>query len=103
MFVSQLLVNILDAMGPIGVSGYGEYSTKIVPECNCPQVIYELESFADIEGPIVWSENEPGKIVFAPENYDNRKNNFYAWPLVFDRKRGKRYTRPAYRNARTII
>jgi hypothetical protein len=44
-----------------------------VPECDCPQVIYELESFADTEGPIVWSENEPGKIVFAPPNYDNRK------------------------------
>ena len=70
---TQLLVNILDVMGPIGVPGYGEFSTEIIPECNCPQVIYELESFADIEGPIVWSENEPGKIVFAPPNYDNRK------------------------------
>jgi hypothetical protein len=69
---TQLLVNLLDAMGPIGVSGYGEFSTKIVPECNCPQVIYELESFADVEGPIVWSENT-GEIVYAPANYDNRK------------------------------
>ena len=67
------MVNILDVIGPIGVSGFGEYSTKEVPECRCPQVIYELESFADIEGPIVWSENEPGKIVYAPPNYDNRK------------------------------
>lgn len=70
---TSLLVNLLDVLGEIGVSGYGNFSTKIVPECNCPQVIYELESFADIEGPIVWSENEPGKIVYAPANYDNRK------------------------------
>lgn len=70
---TQLLVNLLNVIGPIGVSGYGEFSTKIVPECECPQVIYELESFADVEGPIVWSENEPGKIVYAPANYDNRK------------------------------
>jgi hypothetical protein len=70
---TQMLVNLLDVLGPIGVSGYGEFSTKIVPQCNCPQVIYELESFADVEGPIVWSENEPGKIVYAPANYDNRK------------------------------
>ena len=55
------------------MTGFGNYSTEIIPECNCPQVIYELESFADVEGPIVWSENEPGKIVFAPPNYDNRK------------------------------
>ncbi|OGM18320.1 hypothetical protein A2686_03125 [Candidatus Woesebacteria bacterium RIFCSPHIGHO2_01_FULL_38_10] len=70
---TQLLVNILNVIGPIGVPGYGEFSTKIISDCNCPQVIYELESFADIEGPVVWSENEPGKIVFAPPNYDNRK------------------------------
>jgi len=70
---TQLLVNLLDVIGPIGVSGFGNFSTEIISECNCPQVIYELESFADIEGPIVWSENEPGKIVFAPPNYDNRK------------------------------
>ncbi len=70
---TQVLVNILNAIGPVQVSGFGEYSTKIVPECDCPQVIYELESFADIEGPVVWSQDEPGKIIFAPPNYDNRK------------------------------
>lgn len=70
---TQTLVNLLDVIGPIGVPGFGNFSTSITPECNCPQVIYELESFADVEGPIVWSENEPGKIVFAPPNYDDRK------------------------------
>jgi len=70
---TQLLVNLLNVLGPIGVSGFGNFSTEIIEECNCPQVIHELESFADIEGPIVWSENEPGKIVYAPPNYDNRK------------------------------
>jgi len=70
---TQLLVNLLDVIGPIGVPGYGNFSTEIVSECKCAQVIYELESFADQEGAIVWSENEPGKIVFAPPNYDNRK------------------------------
>lgn len=70
---TQLLVNILEVIGPIDVPGYGVFNNTIVGECNCPQVIYELESFADNEGPIVWSENEPGKIVYAPPNYDNRK------------------------------
>lgn len=70
---TQVLVYLLDVLGPIGVSGYGNFSNDIVSECNCPQVIHELESFADIEGPVVWSENEPGKIVYAPPNYDNRK------------------------------
>jgi len=70
---TELLVNLLDAIGPIGVGGFGNFSTQIEPKCNCPQVIYELESFADQEGAVVWSENEPGKIVFAPPNYGNRK------------------------------
>jgi hypothetical protein len=70
---TQLLVYLLDAIGPIDVTGYGSFSTETVEKCNCPQVIYELESFADIGGPVVWSENEPGKVVFAPPNYDNRK------------------------------
>jgi hypothetical protein len=70
---TQLLVYLLDVIGPIGVPGFGNFSTEIVPECKCPQVIYELELFADTEGAIVWSENEPGKIVYAPPNYDDRK------------------------------
>jgi hypothetical protein len=70
---TQVLVNLLEVLVSVDVPGYGKFSNEIVDECKCPQVIYELESFADIEGPIVWSENEPGKIVYAPENYDNRK------------------------------
>jgi len=70
---TQVLVNILDVLGPIEVPEYGDFSAEIIEECKCPQVVYELESFADVEGPVVWSENEPGKIVFAPENYGNRK------------------------------
>ncbi|MGB6839170.1 MAG: DUF4012 domain-containing protein [Microgenomates group bacterium] len=70
---TQVVVNLLDAIGPIGVSGFGNFSTEILPECNCPQVVYELESFADVEGPVVWSQDEPDKIIFAPPNYENRK------------------------------
>jgi hypothetical protein len=70
---TQLLVNLLNVLGPIGVSGFGNFSTEVVPECNCPQVIYELESFADIEGSVVWDQNDPTKIIFAPPNYENRK------------------------------
>ncbi len=69
---TQMLVNLLDVIGPIGVSGFGNFSTAIEPKCNCPQVIYELESFADVEGPIVWDPNT-GEIVYRPPNSDNRK------------------------------
>ncbi|KKR74383.1 MAG: hypothetical protein UU16_C0001G0034 [Candidatus Woesebacteria bacterium GW2011_GWA2_40_7] len=69
---TQLLTNLLDAIGPIGVPGFGNFSTKIDPECSCPQVIHELESFADIEGPIIW-DPLTGKIILRPPNSDNRK------------------------------
>lgn len=67
-----LLVNLLDALGEIGVPGFGNFSTKTEPKCNCPQVIYELESFADVEGPIIW-DPITGKIILRPPNSDNRK------------------------------
>ncbi len=70
---THLLVNILNVLGPIGVPGYGNFSTNIEPKCSCPQVIYELESFADVEGPVVWDPLDPTKIIYAPANYDNRK------------------------------
>lgn len=69
---TQVLVNLLDVLGPIGVPGFGNFSNNIEPECNCPQVIYELESYADVEGPIVW-DPVSGEIVYKPKNSDNRK------------------------------
>ena len=70
---TQVLVYLLDAIGKIGVPGFGNFSTENDPRCNCPNVIYELESFADVEGPVVWDPAGTGKIIYAPANYDNRK------------------------------
>ncbi|MEK7188495.1 MAG: DUF4012 domain-containing protein [Patescibacteria group bacterium] len=70
---TQVPVKILDVIGQIGVPGFGNFSTKIEEKCNCPQVIYELESFADIEGPILWDPAGSGKIIYKPPNADNRK------------------------------
>lgn len=70
---TNIAVALLDVIGPIGVPGFGNFSTEIVPECDCPQVIYELESYADNEGPVVW-DPVSGEIVFAPSNYYNRKD-----------------------------
>ncbi len=70
---THVVVNILKVLGQIGVPGFGNFSAEPDARCNCPQVVYELEDFADQEGAIVWSENDPTKIVFAPPNYENRK------------------------------
>jgi hypothetical protein len=69
---TQLLVNLLDVIGPIGVPGFGNFGTAINPKCNCADVIYQLESFADVEGAVIWSPTT-GKIISAPANYNNRK------------------------------
>ncbi|MBI5465118.1 DUF4012 domain-containing protein [Candidatus Gottesmanbacteria bacterium] len=43
---TQFLVDVMNVLGAIPVYGT-EFTTKTVPQCNCPQVIYELELFAD--------------------------------------------------------
>ncbi|MBI3289909.1 DUF4012 domain-containing protein [Candidatus Microgenomates bacterium] len=68
---TNLLVSILEITGQIGVPGQGNFSAEIDKRCDCPQVIYELESYADVEKAIVWDPNT-GKIVFG-EIVDNRK------------------------------
>ncbi len=43
---TQFLVKVMDVLGAIPVYGT-EFTTKILPVCNCPEVIYELELYAD--------------------------------------------------------
>lgn len=66
------LVGLLKVMGQLGVSGFGNFSAEEEPKCNCPNVIYQLESYADVAGPIVWDDIS-GKIVYKPPHADNRK------------------------------
>ena len=43
---THLLVKLMEVLGP--VSAYGTtFSTNKVPECDCPQIIWELEKYAD--------------------------------------------------------
>jgi hypothetical protein len=70
---TQVLVELLKITGEIGVPGFGKFSANEDKRCNCPQVFYELETFADVEGPVVW-DSVSGKVVFAPRNYGDRKS-----------------------------
>jgi len=44
---TQVLVDLLKVLGPIGVSGFGNFSAENDERCDCPQVFYELEKYAD--------------------------------------------------------
>lgn len=44
---TQLPVDLLEILGPVGVADWGIFSAEIDPTCNCPQVIHELEKLAD--------------------------------------------------------
>ncbi|HSV94999.1 MAG TPA: DUF4012 domain-containing protein [Spirochaetia bacterium] len=44
---TQLPVEILKVIGPIGVGGWGNFSAENDARCNCPQVVYALESIID--------------------------------------------------------
>ena len=41
-----VLQKLIDVLGPIPAYGI-QFTNEIVEECNCPQVIYELEKYAD--------------------------------------------------------
>lgn len=43
---TQLVVDLLKVLGKVGVAEWGEYSADIVPECNCPQVVYKMEDYS---------------------------------------------------------
>ncbi len=44
---SQVVENLIEVTGPVDVFGT-TYSSEIDKRCNCPNVIYELESYAEI-------------------------------------------------------
>ena len=77
---TQVLVDLLKVTGPIGVPGFGNYSADNDPRCNCPQVFYELELFADVEGPVVW-DSVSGQIIVQPKNYQARKS--FIGPMMY--------------------
>ncbi|MCX6816301.1 MAG: DUF4012 domain-containing protein [Candidatus Beckwithbacteria bacterium] len=43
---TQVMVDLLQVLGKVGVADWGEYSADIVPQCNCPQVVYKMEDYA---------------------------------------------------------
>ena len=43
---TQIVVDLLSILGKVGVANWGEYHSEIVPECNCPQVVYKMEDYA---------------------------------------------------------
>lgn len=44
---TQVPVEILKIIGPIGVGGWGNFTAENSPKCDCPQVVYALEEIAD--------------------------------------------------------
>lgn len=58
---SKVLVGLLKVLGPVGVPGFGNFSAENDPRCNCPQVIYQLESIIGVVTPYM-RENRKGVI-----------------------------------------
>lgn len=77
---TQVLVNLLKVLGPLNVPNFGTYTADTDKRCNCPQVFYELELFADVEGPVVW-DTVTGQIVYQPKNYGDRKA--FIGPMMY--------------------
>lgn len=82
---TQVLVELIrvieEGIGkPLGVPGFGNFSAKNDPTCNCPQVFYALELYADVEGPVVW-DSVSGRIISKPANYGQRKS--FIGPIMY--------------------
>src|SRR3989344_5855265 len=43
---TQIVVDLLKILGPVGVADWGRYDAEIIEECNCPQVVYKMEDYA---------------------------------------------------------
>ena len=43
---TQIVVDLLKVLGPVGVADWGRYDAEIVKECNCPQVVYKMEDYS---------------------------------------------------------
>src|SRR3989338_5889417 len=48
---TEIPVKLLDILGTIGVGGWGNFSSKNDPRCDCPQVVYEVENLITKPGP----------------------------------------------------
>lgn len=60
---TQVLADLIEALGPVDVPGYGRFTSEIEPRCNCPQVIYALEDISTRPTPYFRSER---KAVLGP-------------------------------------
>jgi len=81
---TQVLNDLVSVLGPIDVPGYGQFSSEIDPECDCPQIIYQLELLADKPSASLRTDR---KGVIAPmlqtillKAYGSEKN---MWPGLF--------------------
>ncbi len=39
---THLLTDLIEAVGPVEIAGYGTFSAQTEPRCDCPQIIYAL-------------------------------------------------------------
>ncbi|NOY15052.1 MAG: DUF4012 domain-containing protein [bacterium] len=44
---TQFVTKFLEILGDLNIPGYGTFSAKMDPDCNCPQVVYKLETIVD--------------------------------------------------------
>jgi hypothetical protein len=82
---TQVLVDIMEVLGPIGVSGWGNFSAETDDRCDCPQVFYELELYADRPVGILRGER---KGIIGPLMHSIMLNAMGSprkkWPMFFN-------------------
>lgn len=79
---TQFVVDMINVLGPIEAFGT-KYTTEEVEECACPQIIYELEIFAD--QPVAFEKGDRKGIIgvlmqqMMAQTFDSPKS---TWPKI---------------------
>lgn len=78
-------VQLLNILGPIGVGGWGNFSSETDKRCDCPQVVYALEEIADRPS---YAINTGRKAVLGPLMHSILANAMgspkHVWPQLLN-------------------
>jgi hypothetical protein len=80
---TQVLVDTLHVLGPLYAAGI-DFSDKTVPECDCPQVIYELEKIVDTPAAFARSGRKDilGVLMLAIMQKGLQSSPSHTWPTM---------------------
>jgi hypothetical protein len=87
---THVLVDLIKALGPVNVPGYGTFTAENDPRCDCPNIIYEMSNIITRPTPYIRTDRKgmigPLMREILTKFYTAPKQQ---WPAVFEAALGK--------------